>query len=116
MPGMLFASIQPIGSTVHGAPVIHLARMDGAEVATVAIVFGVIAAIFIPLVRAFAKRIESRSESRTLSSDVLARLDHIERSVDAIAVEVERISEGQRFVTQLMSERPKAPSIGAGSQ
>jgi hypothetical protein len=33
------------------------------------------------------------------------RLDQLQQAVDTIAVEVERISEGQRFVTKLMSER-----------
>ena len=33
------------------------------------------------------------------------RLARIEQAVDAIAVEVERISEGQRFTTKLLSER-----------
>lgn len=33
------------------------------------------------------------------------RLERLEQSVDAIAVEIERISEGQRFVTRLLSEK-----------
>ena len=33
------------------------------------------------------------------------RLERIEQAVDAIAIEVERVSEGQRFVTRLLSER-----------
>lgn len=37
------------------------------------------------------------------------RLSRLEQSVDAIAVEIERISEGQRFVTKLLSE--KAPAL-----
>jgi hypothetical protein len=39
------------------------------------------------------------------------KLDHLQQAVDTIAIEVERISEGQRFVTKLMSDR----SIGAGA-
>ncbi|MGI9078148.1 MAG: hypothetical protein ACR2G6_12605 [Gemmatimonadaceae bacterium] len=35
------------------------------------------------------------------------RLARIEQAVDAIAIEVERISEGQRFTTRLLSERSK---------
>jgi hypothetical protein len=37
-----------------------------------------------------------------------ARLARIEQSVDAIALEVERISEGQRFTTKLLSENSRA--------
>ncbi|HXY31742.1 MAG TPA: hypothetical protein VEI06_13615 [Gemmatimonadaceae bacterium] len=33
------------------------------------------------------------------------RLERIEQAVDSIAVEVERISEGQRFTTKLLSDR-----------
>ena len=39
-----------------------------------------------------------------------ARLARVEQAVDAIAVEVERVSEGQRFVSRLLSERPPAPA------
>ncbi|HKW45943.1 MAG TPA: hypothetical protein VJN70_00800 [Gemmatimonadaceae bacterium] len=35
------------------------------------------------------------------------RLRHLEQAVDAIAIEVERISEGQRFATKLLTERAK---------
>jgi hypothetical protein len=34
------------------------------------------------------------------------RLEQLSRAVDAIAVEVERIGEGQRFVTQLLADAP----------
>ena len=36
------------------------------------------------------------------------RLARIEQAIDAMAVEVERISEGQRFVTKLLADRPIA--------
>ena len=39
-----------------------------------------------------------------LADDRLARLEH---AVDAIALEVERISEGQRFTTKLLSEQAR---------
>jgi len=41
------------------------------------------------------------------------RLERIEQAVDAIAIEVERVSEGQRFVTRLLSERQ--PALGAAA-
>lgn len=37
------------------------------------------------------------------------RFERLEQAVDAIAVEMERIGEGQRFVTKLLAERKKAP-------
>ena len=33
------------------------------------------------------------------------RLDHLQQSVDAVAIEVERIGEAQRFSTKLQAER-----------
>lgn len=40
----------------------------------------------------------------------------IQTSVDAIAVEVERISEGQRFATRLMAERAGVPQLDRGER
>ena len=44
-------------------------------------------------------------------SEISARLANLERAVDAIAVETERISEGQRFTTKLLSERAPERSV-----
>lgn len=40
------------------------------------------------------------------------RLERLENAVDAIAVEIERISEGQRFVTRLLTEASPTTSLG----
>jgi hypothetical protein len=45
------------------------------------------------------------STRAALPADVAGRLERIEHAVDAVAVEVERIAEGQRFTTKLLSER-----------
>ena len=45
------------------------------------------------------------------TSESTPRLERIEQAVDAIAIEVERVSEGQRFVTRLLAERG-APGLG----
>ena len=44
-------------------------------------------------------------------ADRLAKLDN---AVDSMAVEVERISEGQRFVTKLLAERGTAAALPDG--
>lgn len=41
-------------------------------------------------------------------SDAAQRLERLEQAVDTIAVEVERVSEGQRFMTKLMTQAPAA--------
>ena len=52
--------------------------------------------------------------SATAPSEFAARLRGLEQSVDAVAVEVERIGEGQRFVTRLFAERA-AQGAGDGA-
>jgi hypothetical protein len=42
--------------------------------------------------------------------DISERLSRLDNSVDAMAVEVERISEGQRFTSRLLAERAGAPA------
>ena len=41
------------------------------------------------------------------------RLDRIEHAVDTIAIEIERVSENQRFMTRLMTETQLAGTIAA---
>jgi uncharacterized small protein (DUF1192 family) len=48
-----------------------------------------------------------------LPNEVSQRLERLEQGMDAIAVEIERVSEGQRFVTKLLSTRDNAPAIKA---
>jgi len=59
-----------------------------------------------PLARAWARRLE-RGLDRTpaLDADARARLERMEQAIEAMAVEVERVAEGQRFTTKLLSER-----------
>ncbi|MBA3656633.1 MAG: hypothetical protein H0W69_04690 [Gemmatimonadaceae bacterium] len=43
-----------------------------------------------------------------IQGEAAQRLERLEQSVEAVAIEVERISEGQRFVTRLLSATPQA--------
>ena len=49
------------------------------------------------------------------SPELANRLTHLEQAVDAVAIEVERIGEGQRFITRSFVERAQAPSGGESS-
>ena|SRR5256885_2163894 len=42
-------------------------------------------------------------------ADHTARMEQLTQAVEAIAIEVERLGEGQRFVTKLLAERPREP-------
>lgn len=67
-----------------------------------------------PLARAMARRIErSVSGGNQVNSDVAARLERMEQAIDAIAVEVERIAEGQRFTSKLLAGRADAVPVDA---
>lgn len=61
-------------------------------------------AIFTPLVRAYARRLD-RESTAAIPEHVTARLERMEQSIDAIAEQVERIAEGQRFTTKLLAEK-----------
>jgi hypothetical protein len=74
-----------------------------------------IIAIGFPLARAYAKKIERGNDTARVPSDVSARLERMEQAIDSIAVEVERISEGQRFTTKLLAERSGSPVAGDAS-
>ena len=58
-----------------------------------------------PLMRAFANRFERRGAPALLPPEVSAHMERLEQAIDAVAIEVERISEGQRYTTKLLSER-----------
>lgn len=66
-----------------------------------------IAGVGFPMARAYAKRVERGTAApRELppAEAAEARMERIERAVEAMAVEVERMSEGQRFMTKLLGE------------
>jgi hypothetical protein len=69
--------------------------------------FITIAAIIIglPLARAFARRMDRNASRAQVAPEVSAQLTQLNQAVDAIALEVERISEGQRYTTRLLSEQ-----------
>jgi multidrug efflux pump subunit AcrA (membrane-fusion protein) len=79
---------------------------EGAVIISVAFfVMCAVIAIGVPIVRAIARRMDRRNAAApTADADTRDRLERIEQAVDAIAVEVERISEGQRFTTKIISE------------
>ncbi len=64
----------------------------------------VLLSLGVPFVRALARRWERDSLQPKVPPEVAARLERIEQAVEAIAVEVERIGEGQRFMTKLFAE------------
>lgn len=70
-----------------------------ASLVVVAVVLGT------PLVRSLTRWFDRRTAGAPMTSDVSQRLASIEQAVETVAIEVERISEGQRFTSKLLSER-----------
>ncbi len=61
--------------------------------------------LLLPLSIAFARRIWRRSAvPPALPPEFGDRMSNVERGIEAVAIEVERLGEGQRFVTQLLAE------------
>lgn len=62
--------------------------------------------VLLPVSIAFARRIWRRSAvplaSAPVPHELSEQIQNIERGVEAVAIEVERLGEGQRFVVQLM--------------
>ncbi|MEO5580961.1 MAG: hypothetical protein ABIR58_09895 [Gemmatimonadaceae bacterium] len=81
----------------------------------ISIAFFIMVAVIIvgyPIMRAIGRRIEGAAPiQHTVPADVRNQLQQIAQSVDAIAIEVERISEGQRFTTKMLAERSKDPML-----
>jgi hypothetical protein len=71
----------------------------------------------LPISIAFARRIWRRSSAVVTSfpKEIVDRLSRMEHAVEATAEEVERIGEGQRFLTRLFTEGEGARAIGAGA-
>jgi len=70
--------------------------------------FAMIAIIAVgrPLMRAIARRIDRGTPvAAPIPRALTDQLQQISQSVDAIAIEVERISEGQRFTTKMLADR-----------
>jgi hypothetical protein len=72
----------------------------------------VLAPFAIALSRLIWKRASAPSRPAFADQAAQQRLDQLQQAVDTIAVEVERISEGQRFVTKLLSDRA---ALGPGA-
>lgn len=84
--------------------------MNPGDVAIAAIIFGTTSVTILTLARMRMRAMELRS--RGTDPRVEDRLERIEQAVDAIAVEVERMAESQRFTARLLAERlPTAEAL-----
>jgi hypothetical protein len=73
-----------------------------------ALSFAAILFVFAPMALAASRLMWRRATRPAVApgpTDMSARFDRLEQAVDAIAIEIERVSEAQRFMTRIMTER-----------
>jgi hypothetical protein len=83
------------------------------EVFIIPIVFTIF--VLCPIAVAYARRLWKRGSTviAPIPREVTERLDQMGQAVESIAIEVERIGEGQRFLTRVMSDQNR--QLGAGA-
>lgn len=71
--------------------------------------------VLFPLVLAYSRRLWKRGSTviAPIPREVTDRLEQMGQAVESIAVEVERIGEGQRFLTRVMGDQSR--QLGAGA-
>jgi len=82
-------------------------RIGPGEVMVAGIVMTAIATSIRFIANAAVRYQENRLKYENAGTNAVsdARLERIEHAVDAMAIEIERISEGQRFTTKLLADR-----------
>ena len=70
-----------------------------------------VTAIGWPIARALARKLDRESLQPKVPPEIMGRLERMEMAIDSIAIEVERISEAQRFTTKLLAERAPAAEL-----
>jgi len=78
----------------------------------------IMGALLLPLSLAYARRMWKRTGAAVapFPKEIGERLGRVEQSVDATALEVERIGEGQRFLTRLFTEGDGGRPLAAPAQ
>ncbi|MEJ7758800.1 MAG: hypothetical protein WKF55_04335 [Gemmatimonadaceae bacterium] len=73
--------------------------------------------VLFPIALAYARRIWKGSSRTPLQTsfppESAQRLERLEQGMESIAIEIERVAEGQRFVTRLLSEAAPVGKIGS---
>lgn len=80
--------------------------INGPPVELVGVGMGLSAVLLFPVAIAYARRLWRKANViSAVPQELTDRVGNMERNLETIALEIERIGEGQRFVTQLMAQR-----------
>ncbi len=79
---------------------------------------GFMVLVLFPIAFAFARLMWRRAMTAPPKKDVESdqRLERMEQAIDSIAVEIERVSENQRFTTRILSEASGFAALPAGQR
>jgi hypothetical protein len=107
----------PVLSTSTGVPR-PFANLSNGQMTGISVIF--ILFVLGPLAGSLGRLMWRRSAKPATPpgwGDAAQRLERLEQAVDTIAVEMERVSEGQRFITKLMTQNgvPTAGASGGAS-
>jgi len=104
-----------IATTAPPSPVINPGDIIPQQAVDISLAFFLTVAFCVvgfPIARAVARRLDRKTEFKSVAGpDLAPQIRQLQDSVDAMAIELERISEGQRFTSRLLAERS-----GAGTQ
>ena len=91
-------------------------RTDDAErgAALAAVILIPIGAIY--MLRAFRRRRRGGRRAVEVNTEHEARFERLEQAVDAIALEIERVGESQRYQTKLLAEANLMPAMGVAQK
>lgn len=67
--------------------------------------------IGLPIARALGRRLDRKPYKQALDPGVTAQLQRIENTVESMSIEIERISEAQRYMARLQTERAEPASL-----
>jgi DNA repair exonuclease SbcCD ATPase subunit len=114
------AAAVPGTNTLVAVPSPRPTRDMPKNVAIVSLMFLAMAtAVLLPISIAYARRLMGKTAApkpQGVSPDLDERLRRMEQAIESVAIEVERVGEGQRFVTQLLAEGPaRSLQQGAGA-
>jgi hypothetical protein len=94
----------PPGFTMHDG--FDASNVIPPQAVDIAIGFFLMCAVMVvgwPISRAFGRRLERRGEVQAVPAAMTDQLQRIEQAVEAMSIEIERISESQRFMAKLQN-------------
>jgi hypothetical protein len=106
----------PLGLTTSTEPATRVMGLD--EDNFMALAGGFTVLVLFPLALALARIMWKRAITRPPAKDVESdrRMERIEQALDSIAIEIERVSENQRFTTRMLNEANALPALPAGQR